>query len=398
MKVVAGWVLGLLLVVAVGVGMDAAFGATPVASTSPAASRHLPRRPARLPSFENVSLARLPFSIAIGVYDPSSSTDTLWVAGRGQPARRVPVEASWEFGGSSWSADGRFLVGVGGLDQQYVWRYDVESHSLRTWPCGGCQGASIVGDGIVTVDSKLGLWRFPLVGTEPVRLGQLRGLPAWSTHPLVPGPWGPPVVDGTATRLLVELPLDVGANSVSGVYAEVDGTGRFVRMVIGRGRTGSGVPVGWSLAGQGVSRGTVILAEAAETSACTVPSSIASISLGDGRVENYPYPSPAAGMSPEIFDLALDETGHLWAAAAGSGWRDGRCTGTVPTLYRWSGRRWRPEVGQAIGVSFGYDGQELVVRARAISPDGPETGTLELLRPHGATRLARHVDFVLAAQ
>ena len=182
----------------------------------------------------------LPFPLAYTTAVGSSGKENVWLAGNGR--RPTRVGPTMEFPPPlEWSANGRYLVTV--VDaysySSSVERYDDVTGDIQTWSCGGCVGAVVVGNGIVAVSSKLQLLLFPLGGgrVEPPR--SITGMPQWSRSSL---PHSIPVaVGGTRSAVLLAWPIADGASNVWGTYVLVALDGRYLRAVVGPGKSKQGV-------------------------------------------------------------------------------------------------------------------------------------------------------------
>lgn len=324
----------------------------------------------------------LPFPLAYTTAAGSVGNENVWVAGNGrQPTRVGPT---MEFPPSlDWSANGRYLVTV--VDaysySSSVERYDDVTGDIRTWPCGGCEGAVVVGNGIVAVSSKLQLLLFPLGGgrVEPPR--SITGMPQWSRSSL---PHSIPVaVGGTGSAVLLAWPIGDGASNVWGTYVLVALDGRYLRTVVGPGKSKQGVSLTDDELTDGVemapSTASALVSESYEISACEEGGNLTRLSLTTPGNITYPNPPEAKGTDADPISFAIDSAGSSWAVFTSTKWSSPpvTCDRSPARLYRWDGKRWVMKGNDLLGMAFGPRDQMVVIQGQLPS-SGPAqwSGTL----------------------
>jgi hypothetical protein len=321
-----------------------------------------------------------------------SYTRQLFVAARGhKPVLVGIVPLSAEY----WSTNGRYLVTIGGSDFGSVWRYDTQTNHLTKWNCDGCVEAAILNQDIVTVNARDQLLRFPLSGTKALPALPLVNLPEWTRESAgIPGI--PFVLDTTASVIVLGWPLLSGNNEQGGVML-LSPSGRYLKTIVGPGRSDFGVPLLWDtsygapLAPDYLS---ILLSEQEATSACELSGHVVRVSLTGKRSQLYPSPKIPAATTPDWLNLAFDASGSAWGTFAGRGWVDGDCSQPTPNLYKWMNGSWKEEATGTLAVAFGPRDQPFYIRSSRLASTGISTGTLTTLEGGQEVQLARGVDTI----
>lgn len=323
----------------------------------------------------------LPFPVAYTTAAGSPPDENVWVAGNGRLPTRVGPEM--EFPPSlEWSASGRYLVTVVNAFSysSSVERYDDVTGNIRTWPCG-CDGAVVAGNSIVAVSSELQLLQFPLGGgkVEPPR--SITGMPQWSRSSL---PHSIPVaVAGTGSAVLLAWPIVDGTSNIWGTYVPVALDGRYMRTVVGPGKSKEGVSLTGDELTDGVemtpSNGSALVSESYEISACEEGGNLVRLSLTTPGNIIYPDPPEVNGTDAEPIGFAIDSAGSSWAVFTSTKWATPpvTCDRSPARLYEWSGNRWAVKGKGVLAVAFGPRDQMVVIRGQLPS-SGPAqwSGTL----------------------
>ena len=349
-------------------------------------------------SFREVT--RLPFPIAYTTSSDPNGHENVWVAGDGRlPTRVGPTEFLPSL---DWSDNGRYLVTVVNAysSSSSVERYDDATGSTKTWRCGGCDEAVVVGNDIVAVDSKLQLLRFPLSGGSAEPPHTITGLPAWSRSPFPLFSEIPDAVGGTHSAVLLTWPIFIGASNVWGTYVLVTLGGRYLRTVVSPGTSKRGV----SLTGGYVTEGVVmasnnrdaLVTENYEISACEEGGILARLSLTKPANITYPNPPEPAGTDAYPISFAIDSAGSTWAVFTATKWATPpeNCSGTPAQLYRWNGHRWAVRSKDVLGVAFGPQGQMVVIAGHLRPGSARWSGTLIVDESRRQVEVAKNVTAV----
>jgi hypothetical protein len=309
----------------------------------------------------------LPFPVAYTTAGDSNGHENVWVAGDGRlPTRVGPTEFLPSL---DWSDNGRYLVTVVNAysSSSSVERYDDATGSIKTWRCGGCDEAVVIGKDIVAVDSKLQLLRFPLSGGSAEPPHAISGMPGWSRSPFPRFSAIPDAVGGTNSAVLLTWPIFVGASNVWGTYVLVTLDGRYLRTVVSPGKSKAGVSLTGGILTGGVvmafNNRSALVSENYEISACEEAGKLARLSLTKPGNVTYPNPPGPAGTDAYPISFAIDSAGNTWAVFTATKWATPpeNCSDTPAQLYRWNEHRWAVKSKDVLGVAFGPQGQMVVI-------------------------------------
>jgi hypothetical protein len=338
----------------------------------------------------------LPFPVAYTTVADSNGHENVWVAGKGRlPTRVGPTEFLPSL---DWSDNGRYLVTVVNVysSSSLVERYDDATGSIKTWRCGGCDEAVVVGNDIVAVDSKLQLLRFPLSGGSAEPPHAITGLPRWSRSPFPRFSAIPDAVGGTNSAVLLTWPILVGASNVWGTYVLVRLDGRYLRTVVSPGKSKEGVSLTGDIVVMAPSNRSALVSENYEISACEEGGNLARLSLTKTGNITYPNPPGPADTDAYAISFAIDSTGSTWAVFTATKWAtppEG-CSGTPAQLYRWNGKGWAMKSKDILGVTFGPQGQTVVIAGHLRPGSARWSGTLVVDESGRKVGVAKNVTAV----